>query len=171
MHHALVPSPLGPCGLAWSDAGLCAVQLPEADEAATLARLASRGGERVDALPEWVGTAAARLASVLAGAGDDLADLPLDLSGISAFDARVYALARTIGPGRTSTYGALAEELGTPGAARAVGRALGANPWLVVVPCHRVLGADGGLRGFSAHGGLATKARLLAIEGGQGGLW
>ena len=77
----------------------------------------------------------------------------------------VYAEARRILPGRTRTYGELAQDLGKPGAARAVGQALGANPFVLVVPCHRVLAAGGKLNGFSAHGGIRTKQRLLEIEG------
>jgi methylated-DNA-[protein]-cysteine S-methyltransferase len=87
----------------------------------------------------------------------------------SAFNLRVYAIARAINPGDVSTYGEVAKAMGEPGAARAVGKALGENPWPIVVPCHRVLAASQGKRGagmggFSAPGGAETKARLLTIE-------
>lgn len=100
--------------------------------------------------------------------GEDLAapdSVPLDLSRVPPFHARVYEVARTIPPGTTLTYGEIARRLGEPGAARAVGQALGANPFAPIVPCHRVLAAGGGTGGFSADGGVATKRRLLEIEG------
>ena len=99
----------------------------------------------------------------------DLSDLVLDLRGVPPFHQRVYALTRAIAPGQTRTYGELAHELGEPGAARAVGQALGANPFAPVVPCHRVLAAHSGSGGFSAHGGVDTKLRLLLIERAQFG--
>ncbi|MBN8510842.1 MAG: MGMT family protein, partial [Burkholderiales bacterium] len=98
------------------------------------------------------------------GRGDDLRDVGLDLDGIAPFEQRVYAAARTIGPGRTTTYGELAARLGDPTLARAVGQALARNRFAPVVPCHRVLAAGGRAGGFSAPGGLATKLRLLQIE-------
>lgn len=95
----------------------------------------------------------------------NLAGIELDFSLVGEFERRAYEFARTIEPGRTLTYGEIAAALGEPGAARAVGQAMGRNPWPIVVPCHRVLAADGSLGGFSAPGGSATKLRLLAIEG------
>ena len=105
-----------------------------------------------------------RVRGLLAGGRDDLADIPLDLDGQPAFNLRVYEIARAITPGETSTYGEVAKAMGEPGAARAVGKALGDNPWPIVVPCHRVLGASGNMGGFSAPGGAETKARLLTLE-------
>ena len=95
----------------------------------------------------------------------DLSLIPLDLHGVSVFHQRVYEAARRIPLGQTSTYGALADVVGAPGGARAVGQAMGRNPVPLLVPCHRVLAADGGMGGFSAPGGVATKRRLLEIEG------
>jgi methylated-DNA-[protein]-cysteine S-methyltransferase len=94
----------------------------------------------------------------------DLTHLVLDMDGVPPFHQRVYALARQIPPGETLTYGELARQLGEPGAARAVGQALGHNPFAPVVPCHRVLAADGRSGGFSANGGVSTKLRMLLIE-------
>jgi methylated-DNA-[protein]-cysteine S-methyltransferase len=110
-----------------------------------------------------------RIRDLLAGGRDDLADIPLDLDGQPAFNLRVYAIARAINPGDVSTYGEVARAMGEPGAAQAVGKALGENPWPIVVPCHRVLAASQGkngvgMGGFSAPGGAETKARLLTIE-------
>ena len=85
------------------------------------------------------------------------------------FHRRVYEVARTIPPGATLSYGEIATRLGAPGSARAVGQALGRNPFAIVVPCHRVLAAGGKLGGFSANGGVTTKLRLLSIEGAQAG--
>ena len=90
------------------------------------------------------------------------------MEGLPAFNRRVYELARTIPPGSTMTYGEVARRLGSPGMARAVGQALGRNPYPIVVPCHRVLAADGRMGGFSAPGGVATKRRMLEIEGVEG---
>ncbi|MBI4575313.1 MAG: MGMT family protein, partial [Planctomycetes bacterium] len=88
----------------------------------------------------------------------------LDLSGSSDFARRVYRAALRIRPGETISYGELASRIGRPGAARAVGRALAANPVAPVVPCHRIVAANGALTGYSGPGGLRAKARLLARE-------
>lgn len=101
----------------------------------------------------------------------DLSQAPVDMSGVPEFNRRVYELTMSIPPGKTLSYGEIATRLGDPGAARAVGQAMGQNPFAPVVPCHRVVGAAGKLGGFSATGGTATKVRLLAIEAGQGQLF
>ncbi len=106
-----------------------------------------------------------RVISLLAGEFADFADVPLDPAGVPAFNQRVYEVTRGIPAGSTLCYGDIAGRLGQPGAARAVGRALGDNPYPIVVPCHRVLAADGTMHGFSAPGGIVTKRRLLQIEG------
>jgi len=89
----------------------------------------------------------------------------LDLSGASEFQQQVYEAACRIPFGKTKSYGQLAKDIGKPGAARAVGQALGANPLPILIPCHRIVAADGGLGGFS--GGLDTKKNLLAMEKGR----
>ena len=128
-------------------------------------RLLSRGQLRAGAdAPASVRTAIEGITSLLAGHRVNLAEVPVDLGRAEPFDRRVYALAREIAPGETRTYGELAYGLGEPDA-RAVGVALARNPVPLVVPCHRVVAADGGLGGFSAPGGVATKRRLLEIEG------
>jgi methylated-DNA-[protein]-cysteine S-methyltransferase len=158
---ALFDTAIGPCGLAWGPAGLRGVHLPGASAEATRAQLRRRfGGEEGD--PP---AAATRIAAFLAGGADDFADLPLDLSPVSAFEAAVYCETRAIPAGQTATYGAIAARLGDPNQSRAVGQALGRNPWPIVIPCHRVTGADGKMGGFSAPGGRATKLKLLEIEG------
>lgn len=162
---ALFDTVIGRCGLAWGDRGLIGVQLPEATPGAAWARLRKRFPDAVEAEPpSEIETVIDRIRDLLAGGRDDLADVVLDVEGQSAFNLRVYAIARAIPPGETSTYGEVARAMGEPGAARAVGKALGENPWPIVVPCHRVLGSSGSMGGFSAPGGSTTKARLLTIE-------
>lgn len=162
----LFDTAIGRCGVAWSERGLVGVQLPEADEAATRARMERRwpGAESWHP-PEQAATAMREIAGLLAGARTDLRGIPLDSEGVPPFHLRVYELARGIPPGATLTYGEIAERLGDPGAARTVGQALGHNPWPLVVPCHRVLAAGGKLGGFSAVGGAEFKRRLLVSEG------
>jgi methylated-DNA-[protein]-cysteine S-methyltransferase len=161
----LFETAIGRCGLAWGAGGLLGVQLPETAPGAAWARLRKRYPEAVEtAPPNEVDEAADRIIDLLAGGRDDLSDLALDLTVVQPFNRRVYEIARAIRPGETSTYGQVAKAMGEPGAMRAVGKALGENPWPIVVPCHRVLGADGRMGGFSADGGAATKARLLTIE-------
>jgi methylated-DNA-[protein]-cysteine S-methyltransferase len=153
---------IGACGLAWGPAGLVGVLLPERDSGRTRARVFQRFPDLAERDPP---AAADRILAFLGGARDDLRDLALDTSRLGQFDARVYEEARAIPPGETMTYGALAARLGDPGQARAVGQALGRNPWPIVVPCHRITAAEGRTGGFSAPGGRATKLRLLEIEG------
>ncbi|MCA0359105.1 MAG: methylated-DNA--[protein]-cysteine S-methyltransferase [Proteobacteria bacterium] len=162
---ALFDTVIGRCGLAWGDRGLIGVQLPEATPGAAWARLRKRFPDAVEVEPPpEIDVVIDRIRDLLAGGRDDLADIVLDLEGQSAFHLRVYAIARAIPPGETSTYGEMARAMGEPGGARAVGKALGENPWPIVVPCHRVLGSSGSMGGFSAPGGSTTKARLLTIE-------
>jgi methylated-DNA-[protein]-cysteine S-methyltransferase len=142
--------------------------LPEATATATRRRLRSRFPAATECpAPPAILQAIEAMVALLEGRPADLASAELDLDGIAEFDRRVYEIARTIAPGRTLSYGAIAARLGDPGAARAVGRALGRNPIPVIVPCHRVLSADGGVGGFSAAGGAVTKLRILAIEGAE----
>jgi methylated-DNA-[protein]-cysteine S-methyltransferase len=162
----LFPTALGACGVAWEAGAIVATQLPEASEEATLRRLATRcGSPAAAAPPAFVGDVIEAVARLLAGERVDLAFAPLALDRVEAFAAQVYALARAIPPGRVRSYGDLARELGDVALSQAVGAALGRNPWPIVVPCHRVLGAARKLTGFSAHGGVETKLRMLAIEG------
>jgi methylated-DNA-[protein]-cysteine S-methyltransferase len=105
------------------------------------------------------------MGALLRGEARDLSAIALDMERVPAFHRRVYEAARAIAPGRTLTYGEIAQRIGAPGSARAVGQALGRNPFAIVVPCHRVLAAGGKAGGFSAGGGVSTKLRMLAIEG------
>ena len=166
----LFDTAIGHCGIAWSSTGLTGVQLPESDAVASRARMQRRfPGVPECAAPPDVLHAMREVAALLGGERNDLRHLTLDLDGVGDFHRRVYALARAIDPGQTRTYGELAQALGEPGSARAVGQALGHNPFAPVVPCHRILAADGRSGGFSASGGVATKLRMLLIERSQFG--
>ena len=121
----------------------------------------------VDA-PPFVRGAIEGIVAVMAGRPVDLRAIPLDERGIDEWRHTVYAATRDIAPGTTRSYGEIARAVGRPGAARDVGVALATNPFPVIVPCHRVVAADGALTGFSAPGGLATKRRMLELEGAPG---
>jgi len=162
---ALFDTPIGRCGIAWGARGLIGMQLPEATPVAAWARLRQRFPEAAELpVPPEIERVIDRIVALLEGGRDDLADVVLDPAGVPAFNLRVYEIARAVAPGLTSTYGEVARAMGEPGAARAVGKALGENPWPIVVPCHRVLAASGRMGGFTADGGPTTKARLLTLE-------
>ncbi|HZC17479.1 MAG TPA: methylated-DNA--[protein]-cysteine S-methyltransferase [Caulobacteraceae bacterium] len=164
----LFETAIGAVAIAWSELGLKGVQLPEAGAERTRARMARRYPEAVESTPPaGMRHAIAGIIALVGGEARDLNDIALDTEGVEAFPLRVYDVARAIPPGQTLTYGEVAKRICEPGAARAVGEALGKNPFAIVVPCHRVLAAGGKLGGFSANGGVVTKLRLLAIEGAQ----
>ena len=169
-------TPVGGCALVWGELGLVGVLLPEPNDAATRARARRRHAGACEAAPTPdVQRVIERIQALLSGGRDDLEDIELDLSAIPPFNRRVYELARAIHPGSTRSYGELANQLGEPHAARAVGQALGENPFPIIVPCHRVLAAGSKAGGYSAPGGTRTKLRLLEIEraplGGTPGLF
>jgi O-6-methylguanine DNA methyltransferase len=124
-------------------------------------------GARETLPPPDVQRAIETIAAHLRGEAADFSGIGLDMNGLPEFHRRVYEVARAIPSGETLSYGEIAARLGEPSAAREVGRALGRNPFPIVVPCHRVLAAGGKTGGFSAPGGVATKLRLLAIEGAR----
>jgi methylated-DNA-[protein]-cysteine S-methyltransferase len=163
---ALFDTAIGWCGIAWSERGVVGVQLPEARELETRSRLLRRFPDAREVMPPPnVGRAIDGIVALLRGEASDLSAVVLDMEGVPLFQRRVYEVARTIPPGATLSYGEIAERLGMPRAAQAVGHALARNPFAIVVPCHRVLAAGGKLGGFSASGGVTTKRRLLSIEG------
>jgi methylated-DNA-[protein]-cysteine S-methyltransferase len=153
---------IGACGVTWSEAGLTDVLLPR--------RPSLTGDHLTDRrdVPDTVRDVIADIVALLDGERRDLRDAVLDERPLDVFRRRVYAATRAVGPGQTATYGEIARTIGAPGAARAVGAALGQNPYPIIVPCHRVLAADGSLHGFSAPGGIRTKRRMLEIEGAPG---
>jgi methylated-DNA-[protein]-cysteine S-methyltransferase len=167
---ALFETAIGTCAVIWSDRGIAGVQLPERDERATRERVRKRfPGALESEPPAQVKQAIAGMTALLGGKAHDLESIHLDLESVSAFNRKVYAIARAIPSGETLTYGEVAERLGDKSLARAVGQALGENPVPLIVPCHRVLAAGGKAGGFSAPGGTITKLRLLTIEGAQPG--
>lgn len=176
----LFDSAIGRCGVAWRDERVVAVQLPERSDQVTLARLRASAGFAAGVEsgptgeapatgegepPPAIRAGIAAMIALLAGQPVDLDFVDVDVSRCSDFDRAVYQVTRAIPPGQSLTYGEVAKQIGEPGAAQAVGRSLGANPSPIVIPCHRVLGADGKLTGFSANGGVETKRKMLLIEG------
>ena len=163
---ALFETPLGTCGVAWNGHGVLGVQLPEGRADATRRRMHDRfSGAEETAPPRTVQRAIDGIRALMGGTRPDLSKIELDMRDVSPFHRRVYETARDIPIGETLSYGELAAEAGAPGAARAVGQALGRNPYAIVVPCHRVTAAGGKVGGFSATGGVDTKLRLLELEG------
>jgi methylated-DNA-[protein]-cysteine S-methyltransferase len=168
MHQYLIfETASGFCGIAWNNVGITRFQLPSRN-AATTERILRRRvpGAETGAPTPYVAEAVAAVQRYFEGEETDFSSFKLDLSGQDALFQRIYAAARQVGWGRTTTYGALAKQLGLgPEAARDVGQAMANNPVALIVPCHRVLAAGGKLGGFSAPGGSSTKARMLALEG------
>jgi methylated-DNA-[protein]-cysteine S-methyltransferase len=166
--YALFETAIGWAGLAWGEAGLVAVHLPEREAQTARRGFLRRFPEAVEApIPARLAGTVAGIQALMRGEKADLTAAPLDLSRTPDFNARVYEIARAIPPGETLTYGEIAERLGDKLLARDVGAALGKNPWPIVVPCHRVTAAGGKPGGFSARGGVNTKLKLLAIEGAK----
>ncbi|MEZ5996051.1 MAG: methylated-DNA--[protein]-cysteine S-methyltransferase [Hyphomonadaceae bacterium] len=163
---ALFDTAIGRCGIAWGARGVVGVQLPERSEATTLTRLMRHCPHAEEtAPPKLIARAIDDIQALLNGEKKTLRTIELDMSRVPAFNARVYATTRAIAPGHTRTYGEIARAIGEKDGARAVGQALGRNPFAIVVPCHRVVGANDKLVGFSANGGIATKLKILKIEG------
>ena len=163
----LFDTPLGRCGIAWCNNGVIAASFPEASDARTLERMRKQAGdgEVSDIVPADIQSAIERIVGLMEGDSDDLMDVEVSLPTVSDFERSVYELTRRISPGRTRTYGDLAKDLGDVAFSQQVGQALGRNPVPIIVPCHRVVGANGKMTGFSAPGGVETKRRLLKIEG------
>ncbi len=167
---ALFDTAIGPCALAWGARGIVGVQLPEASAEATRRTMRRRFPDAREAGPTGAARDAIdRIVALMAGERSDLAPIELDMTGVPDFNRRVYEATRAIPPGRTVTYGEIAERIGEPGAAQSVGQAEGANPFPIIVPCHRVLAAGGKIGGFSAPGSIATKRKMLAIEADAAG--
>jgi methylated-DNA-[protein]-cysteine S-methyltransferase len=164
-HYCLFETAIGPCVLVWEGERIVGAQLPERDEEMALRRLRRRFPDAEEAAPApFIQTAVADIVALLDGEPRDLSHLPIALDLTTGFNRKVYEVALTIPPGETLTYGEVAARIGEPGAARAVGVALGQNPFAPIVPCHRILAAGGKTGGFSADGGVETKLRMLTIE-------
>ena len=162
----LFDTAIGACGIAWGERGIVGLQLPESSEDKARARLRRRFPQAAETPPPAaIKRAIDLIVRHLRGEPSDLSAIALDVEALPAFERNVYEVARTIPPGATLTYGEIAARLGDKLLSRDVGQALGRNPFPIVVPCHRVLAANGKTGGFSATGGRATKLRLLTIEG------
>ena len=157
---------IGRCGIAWSDYGVVGVQLPEAREIETRGRLLRQYPETRELPPPPNAEMAIEgIVTLLRGQASDLSDVTLDMSGIHAFNARVYSFVRTIPRGDTLTYGEVAAKLRASGAAHSVAQAISKNPFMLIVPCHRVLEAGSYTDKISPNGGVISKRRLLSLEG------
>jgi len=173
MAYCLFETTIGTCGIAWrepldssSRPMVTQFQLPEATPQKTKSRIAQKSGSRVPtAPPRPIDELIRKIRLHLEGEVQDFRDVAIDLDGMAPFARQVYEVAREIPAGQTRTYGEIAKVLGQPTAAQEVGQALARNPIPLIVPCHRVSAAGGKLGGFSAPGGPATKAKLLALEG------
>jgi methylated-DNA-[protein]-cysteine S-methyltransferase len=145
---------IGSCAIAWEANEIVGFWLPPARRSSAPP-------------PSWLDAIIARVRCHLAGDMQEFTDLPYAWHRVSAFQQKIYQAALQVKPGQTMSYGQLAAIVGPPATPRAVGNALGQNPWPVLVPCHRFIAADGRMTGFSAPGGIKTKLRLLALEGAE----
>ena len=181
VHISFFNSALGTVGIGYTERAILAVQLPEESDDETRGRLTQRfpeaivheslftdngdNGQKTTHNAQVVVDAARRIQDLLVGEDVELDPIPVDVSSSSDFNQQVYAVVRMIGRGETLTYGEVARRVGEPGGGQAVGRAMAANPIPVIIPCHRVVGANQQLVGFSANGGIETKRRMLLAEG------
>src|SRR3954464_13950902 len=157
---------IGRCGIAWGPSGVIGVQLPQAREIDTRRRLFQLYPDARELRPTLNAEIAIEgIAALLRGGHRDLSEVALDMTGIPAFNQRVSALTRQIPRGETRTYAEIASELRASGAVYSVAQAIGRNPFMIIVPCHRVLEAGNYADKISPHGGAISKRRLLSIEG------
>jgi methylated-DNA-[protein]-cysteine S-methyltransferase len=164
--YTIFDTAIGRCGIAWGQAGIVGVQLPEAREIETRKRLFQLYPDAREMRPPLNTEAAIEgITALLRGEMGDVSEVALDMAGIHAFDQRVYQIARRIPRGETFTYNEIAVQMGASGAVRSVAQAIARNPFVVIVPCHRVLEAGGYADKISPHGGVISKRRLLSIEG------
>jgi len=158
MPRVTFPTPLGACALSWGLCGLTSFELPEAPVQP----------DDLTEIPAPIQELVARVQRHLGGDLQDFSDVQYDFRSVAVFPREVYHATLAVKAGQTSSYGDIAAKLGyAPGLSRAVGTALGANPWPLLVPCHRIVSFDGKMTGFSGPGGIKTKLRLLALEGAQ----
>lgn len=166
--YAVFDTAIGRCGIVWSDAGIVGVQLPEAREIDTRRRIFRLYPEaREQRPPVDAETAIGGIIALLHGEASDLSDVKLDMDGIPRFNQRVYDLARTIPRGETRTYAEVAAQMHPTGALHSVAQAIAKNPFMIIVPCHRVLEAGNYTGRISPYGGAISKRRLLSIEGAR----
>jgi methylated-DNA-[protein]-cysteine S-methyltransferase len=169
--YAIFDSAIGRCGIVWSDFGIVGVQLPELREIDTRRRLYKLYPNARELPPSAKAKIAiARIVALLRGESTDSSDVALDMAGIPAFSQRVYEYVRNNIPrGETRTYDDIATSLRMPGALDPVMQAIGKNPFMIIVPCHRVLKAGHDADDISPHGGTISKRHLLSLEGTRTG--
>ncbi len=162
----VAPTPLGPLWIAVSEKGLVEVEWQTSQEE-FIKGIHSRLGKATICVPDAKHTRPARqqLLEYLEGKRARF-DLAIDWTGMTSFQEQVLRATLAIPSGQTATYGQIAKQVGRPRAARAVGRVQATNPMPLVIPCHRVVGTDGGLHGYGGPGGIKTKAWLLNMERG-----
>ena len=164
--YSIFDTGIGRCGIAWGELGVIGVQLPEAREIDTRRRLFQLYPDARELRPPLnVKITIDGIATLLRGGDSDLADVALDMTDIPAFNQRVYAFARSIPRGETRTYAEIASALRASGAVYSVAQAIARNPFMIIVPCHRVLEAGHYPDKISPNGGAISKRRLLSIEG------
>jgi methylated-DNA-[protein]-cysteine S-methyltransferase len=157
---------IGSLAIAWTEKGICRLQLAEETSAKTVVLLKKKVPKAIQAEPTTIVQRAIKLIKLhLEGMNQDFRGIPLDLSQCTEFSRMVYEAAREVLAGQVVSYANIANRIGSPAATRAVGRALGCNPVAIIIPCHRIIGKSGNMSGFSAYGGCDTKLRLLSIEG------
>jgi len=164
--YTIFDSAVGRCGIAWGELGILGVQLPEARELETRRRMYRLYPEAREQRPPVNSEIAIEgIVAILRGGNADISEVALDMTGIPYFNQRVYQFARTIPRGETRTYAEVASGLRATGATHSVAQAIGRNPFMIIVPCHRVLETGNYADKISAHGGVVSKRRLLTIEG------
>lgn len=166
--HLVFGTALGFVGIAWSEKGLTRLCLFQHDRTAVerrLDRLAPACKTAKGETPTWVASLVDDIKAYAEGEAIDFSAVPVDLAGVNDFRLAIYAAARSLGFGETTTYGELAKRAGHTGLPRETGQALGSNPVPLVIPCHRILAAGGKIGGFSAPGGSTAKERMLSLEG------
>lgn len=163
---ALFDTAMGTCAIAWGPKGVTGSRLPNGDAAALRVRMAAQYRDALETEPpDEIASAIDGICALLRGERCDLSATVLDMEAVPEFNRRVYEIARGIPPGATLSYGDIAVRLGNVSLSRAVGQALGENPFPPIVPCHRVISADGRMHGFSSSGGVEMKLRMLVTEG------
>ena len=164
--YTIFDSAVGRCGIAWGELGILGVQLPEARELDTRRRMYRLYPEAREQRPPVNSEIAIEgIAAILRGGNADISEIALDMTGIPYFSQRVYQFARSIPHGETRTYAEVAGGLRATGTTYSVAQALGRNPFMIIVPCHRVLEPGNYADKISDHGGVISKRRLLTIEG------
>ena len=161
MDYRIFATALGEMGVGWTDVGISRFRLP-GDPPRKMAQAFERSGFTLDEAGQP--TLVERVIAYAEGTPDDFVDIPLGLTGVPEQNRRIYEHIRSFGWGVTTSYGAIARWLGDVALSRAVGAAMAVNPIPLIIPCHRVMAADGRTGGFTAPGGVDSKLRLLALE-------